>query len=826
MSIDRYRKKRRFDRTSEPEGGRPSEAEPLRFVVHKHAASRLHYDLRLELDGVLKSWAVPKGPSVDPADRRLAMMVEDHPFDYRDFEGLIPESEYGGGTVMLWDEGFYSAPGAADRAAAEVALRAGLAKGHVAFVLAGEKLRGAWDLVHIRSSGKEDNAWLLIKKDDEDASRDDVGAADRSARSGRSMAEIAESREPSESRVKPPPEAPERPFPDEFVPMLARQVDEPFDDPDWLFEIKWDGFRMAALLRDGTTSLRSRGGKDSTKAYPAIATELAALAVDAVIDGELVALDDEGRARFQLLQRHAREPAERLCYIAFDLLHLEGRSLLRLPLRQRKELLRGLVGTDLPHVRYADDVVGEGVAFATAAAELGLEGVMAKRANSVYQPGKRSASWLKIKTRQRREVVIGGFTEPRGSRRHLGAVLMGIDGADGLRYVGHVGASGGDRELRSLRRALAALERPTSPFTTRPRANAPVHWVEPTLRCDVEFGEETAGGKLRQPVMLGLAADPERATETSRAPKRRTKPQDGGRTLVIDGHELVISNWDKSYWPEDGITKGDLVEYYLAVSATMLPYLRDRPQSLNRFPNGYRGHHFYQKDMAGKAPEWARIAEIESGSDGSTVSYLVCDDARTLAYMAGLGCIEVHPWNSRLPATDLPDWCVIDFDPADNAFAEVVEAARCLHRICDRAGIPSVPKTSGATGLHVYIPLGARYEDALVRHFAATLARLVQAELPATTTLERTRRKRGGRIYIDHLQNRRGQTLAAPYSVRPRPGATVSTPLAWSEVTRRLDPTRHTLRTMPGRLERKGDLFADVLGRGADVERALHELSG
>ncbi len=529
MSVDRYRQKRRFDRTTEPQGGAPDRGSPLRFAVQKHDASRLHFDLRLELDGVLKSWAVPKGPSLDPGDRRLAMMVEDHPFDYRDFEGVIPAGEYGGGTVMLWDEGFYSAPGAEGREAAEKALRAGLAKGHLAIVLAGSKLEGAWDLIHIKGRGGEENAWLLTRRDDGAGSPADRDAFDRSVKTGRTMDEIAAQADRTWRRVDPPDDAPERPFPEGLQPMLAHQADQPFDDPDWLFEIKWDGYRALAYVRDGEVALRSRGGKDYTDVYAAVAADLAGLGVDAVLDGEVVALDEEGRSSFQSLQQHGRTPADRLTYIAFDLLHLRNRSLVRLPLRRRKELLREVLPEGLPHLRYADHVEGDGVAFAAAATGLGLEGVMAKRADSTYLPGKRSRTWLKIKAARKRTAVIGGFTEPRGGRKHIGAVLLGDRDGEDLRYIGHAGAGGREADLQRLRKALDALERRSSPFTTRPRANAPVHWVEPERSCEVSYTEETDDGKLRHPIFLRLldAPDPEEAapaTEEDSPPARSRRP--------------------------------------------------------------------------------------------------------------------------------------------------------------------------------------------------------------------------------------------------------------------------------------------------------------
>jgi bifunctional non-homologous end joining protein LigD len=845
MGLATYRRKRHFDRTPEPRGGRRGARGPLRFVVQKHAATRLHYDFRLEADGALKSWAVPKGPSLDPRDKRLAVLVEDHPLEYRTFEGTIPAGNYGAGTVIVWDRGSYAAAGATGRKDSERLMREGLARGRLSLVLDGEKLKGEFALVRL-PKGKG-NEWLLMKKRDRWASEADVTAQDRSVVTGRDLREVGNGA-PARGRPRKPPSSsvngraapPGKPVPRSASaarvrPMLATLVDAPFDRRGWLFEVKWDGYRAIADVGRRGVRLYSRTGKPFDGFAPVVES-LRRLGHDAILDGEVVALDDAGRSAFQLLQSYRKTGKGRLAYYVFDLLRLDGRDLRELPLRHRKKLLAGML-RPLPAVRLSEHVEREGVAFFRAAVEQGLEGVVAKDGAGPYEEGVRSRSWLKIKTRNRQEAVIAGFTEPRGSRTDLGALLLGLYDGDEFTYIGHTGGGLDAAARAALRARLGPLVRKTCPFPRAPRANAPVHWVEPRLVCEVEFQQWTDDGVMRQPVFVGLREDkPPRAVkreegrpvravvaaaEPARTPTRRAGRRIGDRHPPAG--DPPLTNLDKVFWPREGFTKGDLVAYYREVAPVLLPYLRDRPQSLHRHPNGITGKSFFQKDVGGMAPDWVETAPVESRG-GETISYLVCQDEETLLYLANLGCIELNPWLSRTEALDRPDFLVIDLDPAAVPTARVVEAAQELRRLFDGAGVPSYCKSSGKDGLHVCVPLGARYDYAQARRFAELVARLVHGLLPRTTSVVRSPAQRQGRVYLDYLQNRPGQTLAAPYCVRPVPGARVSAPLRWSEVKKGLDPSRYTMRTLPRRLERVGDLWAPVCGPGIDLASALDAL--
>jgi bifunctional non-homologous end joining protein LigD len=858
VGLKQYRAKRHFSQTPEPQGkDKGAGTGPLRFVVHKHQASRLHYDFRLELQGTLKSWAVPKGPSLDPADKRLAIQVEDHPLEYGDFEGTIPEGNYGAGTVMIWDRGYYLASDAHDRAESEKQMAEGLELGRLRFVLQGEKLQGEFVLVRL-SRGKP-NEWLLIKHGDSFASEEKATGEDRSAASGRTMAEIAagfpkrewQSDKPAAKRerrgpkiaVRPAPssaapsidlqEAPLSAPPHNVQPMLASPVDRPFDKPGWLFEIKWDGYRAIAEVESGRVRLYSRKLLSFNERYPGIVQSLAGLGHDAVLDGEVVVLDEQGEAHFHLLQQYQKTGQGVLVYYVFDLLYLDRHDLCSLPLRRRKEILASLVDK-VPSVRLSEHMEEKGKAFFEVVARRGLEGIIAKNAASRYRQGLRSHDWLKIRTEKRQEAVIGGFTRSRGSRPHFGALVLGVYQGNDLVYAGHTGTGLSDATLAEVRAQLEPLITKTCPFRQRPRTNAPATWVRPEMVCEVNYQQWTEDGHMRFPVFLGLRPDkparsvvremPEPLQNVARAKSEQEEPVTVSDPPLSTPVTLHLTNLDKVYWPGEGYTKGDLIDYYRKISSWILPYLRDRPENLNRHPRGIEGKSFFQKDMKDQAPPWASTADVSSESRGETIRYLICNDQNTLLYMANLGCIEINPWSSRLGALNRPDWLVIDLDPETIDFAHVVEAAQEVHRLLDRAGAGSVCKTSGKTGLHIYVPLGARYDYNQATQFAQIVATIVQARLPASTSVVRMPAQRQHRVYLDFLQNRRGQTLAAPYSVRPAPGGTVSTPLRWSEVRRGLDPGRFTLRTLPQRLAKLGDLWKPVLGPGIDLQACLDRL--
>ena len=858
MSLTTYQKKRKFNQTPEPRGRQKSSGRGLRFVVQKHDASRLHYDFRLELDGVMKSWAVPKGPSLNPSDKRLAVMVEDHPLDYRTFEGTIPAGNYGAGTVMVWDEGFYTAIPSGGRDGSEKAMREGLANGHLKISLDGAKLKGEFSLVRLKRGKKQD--WLLIKGRDEWASESDISAQDRSIVTGRDLDEIAtnvKGKRPQQSnRTKKISQAPvptgsdngrKAPMPHHIKPMLATLVDKPFDRPGWFFEVKWDGYRAIAEIAPPKVALYSRNGISLADRFKPVVESLRELDRRAVIDGEVVAVDDEGRSRFQLLQNYQKSGKGQLLYYVFDLLYLDGRDLRGLTLRRRKELLSKLI-VGLPNVLLSEEIEDNGIAFFEAATERGLEGIIAKNAEGSYREGIRGPDWLKIKTHGRQEAVIGGYTEPRGKREHMGALILGVYEDEDLIYIGHTGGGFGAKGLEELWKRLQPLVQAKCPFKEKPKTNAPAHWVAPELVCEVSFQEWTDDGSMRQPIFVGLREDkaalsvhretPKQvvmgkvAAETAKSRKSKGVLAASSRQLKSKKAKAVnvaasptLTHLDKIYWPQEGITKGELIEYYREIAPVILPYLRDRPQSLHRFPNGIDGKSFFQKDVSQQPPPpWVATAAVSSGSRGNQIEYLLCQDEPSLLYIVNLGCVEVNPWNSRVGSLEEPDYVIIDLDPESVGFEKVIEAALAVRRVLEKAEIESVCKTSGKRGLHIFIPIGPGHTTDQATQFAEIVATLVHDKLPAFTSLVRSPSLRQGKVYLDFLQNSRGQTLAAAYSARPHPGATVSTPLLWKEVKKGLDPSKYTIKSIARRLEKMGDPWAPVLKGGNDLSTCLSRL--
>jgi bifunctional non-homologous end joining protein LigD len=804
MALAKYRSMRSFKKTPEPAGKLAPARNRLEFVVQKHDASHLHYDFRLELDGVLKSWAVPKGPSLDPKVRRLAVAVEDHPYQYRTFEGIIPAGNYGAGEVIVWDNGTYHSAEYPEHSTRQ--LRAGLKKGHLDFVLEGHKLRGRFALIR---QGDDDKNWLLIKKRDKFSTTADVTRQNKSVKSQRTVESLAGTTEPaklSEFASSTPPE---------FIkPMLATLVDKPFSDPDWLFELKLDGYRAIGAKRQEKIQLYSRSGQDFRAKYAPIAEALEKLPAGTIVDGEIVVIDKEGKPHFNWLQNWQSQPAGDLRYFVFDLLWLQQKDVRHLPLSDRKELLKSLLQT-LPAgtpLVFNDHVMERGEDLFAQIQKQALEGIVAKRAGSKYQAGERTGNWLKIKTSLRQEVVIGGFTEPKGSRKYLGSLLLGLYEKGQLKYVGHSGGGIPVKELQSLRARLEKLERTQSPFSERVKPNAPAHWVEPELLCEVTFSEWTPDGRMRQPKFRGLREDKPATQAVAEHPQAAAGPA-----------TIRLTNPDKLFWPKLGITKGDLAAYYRLVSERMLPYLVDHPQSLLRHPNGYDGKSFFQKDLP-DPPAGIVTEPIFSDSTNGTVHYLICKDLNHLLYMVQLGCIEINPWHSRLGSLDNPQWVVMDLDPVDVPFSEVVQVALVVKQLCDEWGIPSFPKTSGKKGLHIYIPTGGGYNEEQIKQFAELMALQISQREPKLTSLERSPSKRKGKVYLDYLRNATGQTLAAPYSVRPTPQATVSMPLDWHEVIPQLQPTDFTIKNVAERLKQP-DPWKDLLTGSIDLRRLIDKLA-
>lgn len=839
VSLKEYREKRSFQRTPEPKGEAQAGNEgPLRFVVQKHQASHMHYDFRLELEGVLLSWAVPKGPSMIPGHKKLAMRTEDHPLEYQEFEGIIPEGEYGGGTVMIWDRGTYHAPGKESRRESEPILREGLQEGNLKFVLEGEKLKGEFALVRMKNQEKE--SWLLIKKDDRYATAEDVLVQDRSVITGATIEEIRErEKESEEPRVW---RSQQTDFdlsgidlegalkgkkPDNVEPMLATLAEEPFNRQGWIFELKWDGFR--AIGESGSSArLYSRTSIDYAKEFNPLVEELGNLPFTSVLDGEVVVVDENGKADFKLLQNYRKTGQGLLVYYVFDVLYLEGYDLRRIPLQRRKSILREVL-PPLPRIKYSDHIEEQGIGLFKQAVKAGVEGIIAKDLLSLYRPGVRSKEWLKIKAHQRQEAVIGGFTEPRGSRSNLGALLLGVFEDGKLNYVGHTGGGFEETDLVDVFKILKPLAREESPFNENIKTNAPPTWVKPELVCEVRFTDWTQDGLMRHPIYLGLREDKsphnvkrELPIPTIKALERRKRIQlgDRGEKTVINGYEVTITNPNKIYFPDDVITKGEVIQYYREIAPFILPYLVDRPESLNRFPNGIQGKSFFQKDINEK-PDWVKTVRLDSESQPEGIDYLLCQNEATLVYMANLGCIEINPWNSRVTELDMPDFLIIDLDPDRRTFDEVIKVALETKNILDQIDTPCFVKTSGQSGLHINIPLGAKYLYEQVRQFSSLIVRLVNNLLPEITSVERNPQDRRGKIYLDYLQNRRGQTMAAPYSLRPKRGAPVSTPLHWKELKPGISPMDFHMKNIRKRLEKEGDLWKGVLEEGIDMEKSL-----
>jgi bifunctional non-homologous end joining protein LigD len=878
-SLALYKKKRSFTNTPEPSGTKTKNGLVLHFVVQQHAASNLHYDFRLEMGGVLKSWAVPKGPSLNPKIKRLAIMVEDHPYDYRSFEGTIPKGNYGAGTVIVWDEGTYESAEVkkAGKKQEEKNLLGQLHAGKIRFVLHGQKLKG--EFVLVKSSQDTENAWLLIKGKDNFASAADITLKNKSVKSKKTLGQLAKTSDTNYSgktinpakkkaghRKKMPGNKPNALLsatlakgeksakPPHIFPMLASTVDEPFDSKDWIFEIKWDGYRTITYLNKGKTDMRSRNDLSFNEQFRPIAAALGGWKVNAVVDGEIIAVNEKGKPDFQLLQRfHKNGQAADLLYYLFDILWYEGFDLTNLPLLERKKILQQIIFKKHSRIKYSDHIARNGKSFFKIAVKGGLEGIMAKKADSLYVSHHRTREWLKIKNNKSLEAIICGFTKGRNNRKYFGAVVLGKYFGRELKYIGHSGSGFDEKNLKDIYEKFQPLITDKCPFKLVPKTNMPVTWLRPQLVCTVKFTEWTDLKSLRHPIFSGLREDKKAANEknekiikppkqramknvppTGRIKKTNEKISDGQQLLAPDtkeeavkikGRELKFTNLSKLYWPKEKITKRDMLNYYYRAMPFILPYMTDRPQSLNRHPNGITKPNFYQKNVEGKVADWITTYAYKSVSDGEKKQFLVCTDEATLMYIANLGCIEMNPWHSRVQSPDNPDWCVIDLDPDGNPFNQVIEAALVIKKVLDGAAIASYCKTSGATGIHIYIPLGAKYVYEQSKLLAQLIVGIAHEQMPSFTSIERAPAKRKKKIYLDFLQNSSIQTIAAPYSLRPRPGATVSTPLHWEELKKGLVPEHFTIYTIYDRLKNEGDIFKGVMGKGISLENALEQIN-
>jgi bifunctional non-homologous end joining protein LigD len=900
-ALERYAAKRTFTRTPEPAAKLAHERHgPLLFVVQKHAARQLHYDFRLELDGVLKSWAVPKGPSLDPDDKRMAVEVEDHPFDYASFEGVIPPKQYGAGNVIVWDCGVYSPDEGehysfADRAEAEKRLRAELKAGKLSFLLRGAKLKGSFTLVKTRSG----NQWLLIKHRDRFARPNDVLAQPASVLSGLSLDEINSESTPQRLEAGLlAPDGPHEAMPRDLKPMLAESADSNPPDPQWRYEPKLDGYRVIAYVEGREVRLRSRRGLELTALFPELVAELATQAIEQmVLDGEIVALDGEGRPSFNALQNRAQlksaaeiaaaQRASPVVLVCFDLLHFAGLNLRTAPyLARHRYLTQCLLPT--AHVQLVHNSANAAQLYRVALSH-GFEGMVAKRIDSAYQPGKRSAAWLKIKAVQSAEFVIGGYTRGRGAREPLGALLLGYYDGKALRYAGHVGSGLDAAAIAQLKPLCEKLERKDSPFTGEVELHRPTTWLEPKLVAEVTYSEWTQAGSLRAPVFVRLrediaprsvrrsegrraAAAPAAAAAASGAARAADEvaailtqlEQRANRIdLQVGAARIRLTNLDRVYWPapagkrQAAVTKRDFLRYLTRVGRFMLPHLADRPLTMIRMPEGINGERFFQKHWEQSLPEFVETVTVFSETKDDRHRYLLANNLPTLLWLGQVGTLEFHIWHSRahvgpdgavtgsdyssslasLEASILnyPDYLVFDIDPYiysgkeargaepelnRKGFAVGKRVAFWLRALLKDMGLEAVIKTSGKTGLHMFVPIERTVTFDEARHICERIGRHVLREHPRDVTMDWAIEKRTGKIFIDYNMNVRGKTLNVAYSPRGVPGTPISMPLTWEELEA-AEPMDFTLNNVPDRLEKRGDRWHDVLELKQSLTKAF-----
>ena len=837
--LEEYNRKRKFPITPEPRGGVGKRDEPI-FVVQRHAARRLHFDFRLQVNGALASWAVPKGPPQERGEKRLAIHVEDHPIEYAAFEGDIPKGNYGAGHVDIWDAGTFEVEGP-ESAAAQIE------RGDLKFTLMGNRLNGRFGLVKMKNSSKG-NEWLFIRKTDPSIVLGEAQAAKHSP------AKVGSARQNKILALDTLEGSRRAPFPEQVSVALAQQSEKPFSDPAWLFEIKWDGERALAFVRDGHVELRARSGRNITSEYPELKDVVKQFnARQAILDGEIVVLDDDGRSDFMRIQSRfgvsnpplALQQKSPATYYLYDLLYCDSYDIRAVALEKRKDILRELLRIS-DTIRYSDHVIEKGSELFEVAKQKHLEGIIGKRRDSPYV-GKRSPLWLKIKIIHDLDVVIGGWTEPRRTRSHFGALLMGLYDGDRLKYVGSVGTGFDTEMLQRTKKTLLSIETPDNPFDTTPNVKEAVHWVRPELVARVTYGEWTLDRKLRRPVFLGFQEDREprdcrideeltespsvshRTTEVSEAAKPKIKfgsdiPRDAvdlekelaqGNTesLNVDlgGKRLSLTHLNKLYFNKPDLRKREVLLYYLRIASYILPFLKDRPLVLKRYPNGINGDFFFQKEAPASRPDWLKTVSIYSGERKAEMPYFVAEDSADLLYLTNLGCIDHNPWSSRFDDQEHPDYVFFDLDPtAGTDFDTVLTVARAIHKRLDLLGVRYYLKTSGASGFHIYVPLEPNYTYEEVRMFAGAIGQQVRADLPDLVTFERNvGKRRKGTVLIDAVQNARGRPLAAAYSLRPFPGAPVSTPVRPNELKKSLRPESLNTETIFKRLRSSGDLWKD-----------------
>ena len=896
MSLEKYRRKRDFGSTPEPEGRTSPPAQGRRFVVQRHRATRLHYDFRLEIDGVLMSWAIPRGPSLNPGDRRMAVHTEDHPLEYFDFEGVIPKGQYGGGDVVVWDWGTYEPEETDDPGRA-------VREGELKFSLDGQKLRGRFTLVRIRSEDPAKDDWLLIHKKDAQADPEwSIDDHPRSVKTGRTNDEVAagasalwDSGAPAAEAAIGLAAAKEAPLPEFIEPMNATAVAGAFSDPDWFYELKLDGYRVEAVVADGRLRLWTRNRQDAARYFPDLAAGPPSWlrASSAIVDGEVVALNDEGKPEFGLLQDRAgmgrfgpsadgrsrkmakgapRGAEAPIVYYAFDLLYHDGRSLLDVPLEQRKRLLRSVL-REHPLVRYGSHIEGDGEGFHEVVREQGLEGIVAKLRSSRYEPGRRSRSWLKIKIRREQEAIVCGYEPGKGSHAELGSLILCMYDGDELRYVGEVGSGLDARTRRQLRAELDEHLLASPPVANPPRIRG-ARWSEPRIVVRVEFSEWTDDDLLRQAAYKGIeiGRDPrtvvrerevpareaaeaaekgaqaaEKGAQTAEKGARRRRSRSAADPVPdeppqaataaeleeldamgregnweIGGQRLRLTNLDKVLFPQPGYTKRDLIRYYVTIAPVMLPYLRARALNLWRWPDGVEGKHFWQKEIPSHAPAWiARWRYPEAGSSEAH-TYIVADRVATMAWLANHATIDMHPWTSRTEAYKNPSYALFDIDPGERTgWEEVLALARLFRTALEHLAVTGLPKVTGKRGIQIWVPLRPIYTFEQTRNWVEAVSRAVGGTVPDLVSWEWEKSSRRGRARLDYTQNAVNKTLVAPYAVRPVAGASVSAPIGWQELDEpTLRPDAWDIRSILARVGETGDLFRPAL----EVEQELPEL--
>ncbi|MBA2650962.1 MAG: DNA ligase D [Tatlockia sp.] len=818
MGLNQYHKKRDFSKTSEPKGKVAKDKHRL-YIIQKHAASHLHYDFRIELKGVLKSWAVPKGPSLDPKVKRLAMHVEDHPIEYGSFEGIIPKGQYGGGTVMLWDEGLWIPLD-------EHPYKA-YVKGHLRFELQGEKLKGRWDLIRF----KEDNHWFLIKFQDEyaDPNYDITTELDTSVVTQQTIEEIAKNydkiwskegvekipkKKPknlgSKPHIKLPKGLSKSLFPTFIPPELATLVDKPPKGEQWLYEIKFDGYRILSFKKGDEVTLKSRNNKDWTLTLEPVATALKDLAFDnLILDGEVVALDSKGHSNFQLLQNSIKDNKETsLVYFLFDILYFEHYDLRALPLIERKAILKKLISADSSLLHFSDHLIKEGNQLFDYACEQGLEGIIAKKTDSAYL-SKRTKNWLKIKCLKRQEFIIGGYTPPKGGRSHFGSLFLGVYNKKGhLEFAGNVGTGFNEASLKDIYQQLVSLSVEKNPFSTNPPGYRQAKWVKPKLVCEVEFTEWTKENHLRHPSFKGLRVDKKASEVVCEEETPIQEIREEVKPMKKPQKEFNLTNPTKILYPQDKITKEDLLRYYETVSDYILPFVQNRPITLVRCPSNFE-ECFYQRHYNKTTAKTLYPIDVES--DKEVEEYIYLKDKPGLFGLVQMGVLEIHPWGSKINHLEQPDIIVIDLDPApDVPWQRVVAAAKEIRDYLAQYHLISFVKTTGGKGLHVVIPIKPEYDWEAVKEFTHVFVRFLEKLKPDEYISKMTKSKRVGKIFVDYLRNQRSATAIAVYSTRARIHAPVSTPLAWDELSNKMEDNYYTIKTLPKRLEKlKEDPWSD-----------------